>query len=99
MFSLRGHERALIGSIEFELVESLEASVILELGLLGGRGKKYKDTNTVTYTGFLTYGLQNAYVAIALSYFHCIATFGYVGLGGLDILRFPLYYNYYFQLM
>jgi hypothetical protein len=78
----------LIGSIEFELVESLEASVILELGLLGGRGKKYKDTNTVTYTGFLTYGLQNAYVAIALSYFHCIATFGYVGLGDSIFLGF-----------
>lgn len=51
MFSLRGHERALIGWIEFELVEPLEASLILVvLGLLGGR-EKYKDTDTVTYTG------------------------------------------------
>nr|AFK47210.1 unknown [Medicago truncatula] len=50
MFSLRDRGRASTGWIEFELVELLEASVILELGLLGGRGKSTKIRQTQLFT-------------------------------------------------
>jgi len=50
MFSLRDRGRASTGWIEFELVELLEASVILELGLLGGREKSTKIRQTQLFT-------------------------------------------------
>lgn len=89
MFSLRDRGRASTGWIEFELVELLEASVILELGLLGGREKSTKIQQTQLFTlGVL---LMVCRMHMLLLQFHTsivLLHFGYVA--GHDILSFPL---------